>query len=138
MSTRAPGLKPGRSRRRASACRGLIFALALGAGCGDASTKPDTDTSVLLEIAYIRYSDAPTSPDLYRMSADGRVSRNVAALPGGEFLPAWSADGRRFAFIRMEGPAGGGELWEMDAGGTGLRKVATSSFLGACDTSWAS
>ena len=138
MTTRPP-VWPRFVVGRASCHVGALIVLGLAAACSDASsTKPDGDTtSAPLEIAYIRYGSDATSPDLFRMSADGRVSRRVAALPGGETMPAWSPDGRTFAFVRMQEPAAAcGELWVMNTDGTGLRQLSTNAFVGACGVSW--
>jgi Tol biopolymer transport system component len=119
---------------RAYALQALLFAL--GAGCTDASsTKPNT-TPGPLEIAFVRYSDEPTSPDLYRMSADGQLSQRVAALPGEESLPAWSPDARRFAFVRRGPSSAYGTLWIMEADGMGVRQVVGDSLFDACCVSW--
>jgi TolB protein len=93
-------------------------------------------TSAPLEIAFLRFSNDPTSPDLFRMAADGRGSTRVAALPGEENLPAWSADGKRFAFVGVDGPPGYGPLKVMNVDGTAQREIVVAAFGGVCCASW--
>jgi len=87
-------------------------------------------------MAFLRFNGDATSPDLFRMAADGRGSRRVAALPGGETHPTWSVDGRRFAFVSPDPSSTLGTLWVMNADGTGLHQLVADSLLQVAAASW--
>lgn len=65
--------------------------------------------------------------DVYAMNADGSAVRQLTSTPGvNEEEPAWSPDGRQIAYFKApeSNPDGVGEIWVMNADGTGARKVA--------------
>lgn len=67
-----------------------------------------------------------SATDIYTMNPDGSGIRQVTSTPFEELDPSWSPDGRMIAYFRR--PAGGddidGEIWVMNADGSGQRRVA--------------
>lgn len=55
------------------------------------------------KIAFSRSTDVAFHYDVFTMRSDGTVKRNVTSSATDEFDPAWSADGRRFAYVRGAG-----------------------------------
>jgi len=90
-------------------------------------------------IAFSRLAD-PSLPieeaTLYRADADGSQLRALGPEPVRGVSPAWSPDGRRIAFVSFadhNGPAcpvdgcpPSGEIYVVDADGTGLTRLTTS------------
>jgi Tol biopolymer transport system component len=79
-------------------------------------------------IAFAR--DAGASYDIELMTPAGRLLRPLTRTSKvNEMQPAWSADGRRIAFVRRsfadESHPGPVEIWVMNADGTHRRRVAT-------------
>jgi Tol biopolymer transport system component len=77
------------------------------------------------------------SYDLYLMNADGKTTRRLTRTNTvNEGSPAWSADGKRIAFVRREwadpNHPGPFEIWTMRADGSHLRRLARGS-----DPAWA-
>jgi TolB protein len=65
--------------------------------------------------------------DLYSMNADGSDIRPLTSTPDiNELDPSWSPDGRQIAFYRRPEGRGDefGEVWVMNADGSGQRRVA--------------
>jgi Tol biopolymer transport system component len=90
-------------------------------------------------IAFSRLVD-PSLPieeaELYLADADGSDVRPLGAVPVMGVSPAWSPDGRKLAFVSFadhngslcpaEGCAPNGEIYVVDADGTGLTRLTTS------------
>ena len=66
------------------------------------------------------------------MDADGGNLVNLTNSPGYDFGPAWSHDGARIAFSQYD-DVGLGEVWSMNADGTGQTNLTNES---AADDSW--
>jgi Tol biopolymer transport system component len=60
--------------------------------------------------------------DIYVMNADGSGLRRLTRSPQHDGDPAWSPDGRRLAFVRVQG--GRSDIYVVDADGRGLRSLA--------------
>ena len=56
------------------------------------------------------------------MRSDGTVKRNITSSATDEFDPAWSADGKRFAYVR--GAGGNFDVFTMEANGSNRIRVA--------------
>ena len=103
-----------------------MLATCLAVSCGDGSTEPvATDR---LEIAFgFAVGDTMSNGELRLMSADGRTQRQLLTLPGPDYNPTWSPDGRVIMFARENASA----LWLVNPDGTGLRPIPTPpGFLG--------
>jgi serine/threonine protein kinase len=63
--------------------------------------------------------------NLFVANADGRDPRRVATMKDPALLrfAAWSPDGSRLRFVVYERPDQPGQLWEVSADGTGLRRL---------------
>lgn len=72
-------------------------------------------------IAFVVQRDGPAA--LWIMALDGAEQRQVS--PSGAWRFDWSPDGQRLVFLfrRQERPPGSGELWFVNADGTGLRQL---------------
>lgn len=78
--------------------------------------------------------------EVYVMGADGSDPVNLTHHPAEDLLPEWSPDGRRILFFSTRGHERGahgefvGNLWVMDADGSGQRRITAvplgSSFMG--------
>jgi TolB protein len=60
--------------------------------------------------------------DIYSMAGDGAGRRQLTAMPRTEYVPRWSPDGRRIAFLHVEEDST--SLWVMTAKGKYERKLA--------------
>ncbi|HSK82061.1 MAG TPA: hypothetical protein VK902_01470 [Rubrobacter sp.] len=61
--------------------------------------------------------------DIWVMNADGTNPVQLTNAPLPEVLPAWSPDGKKIAFLRVELSSGDGEIYVMNAGGGGERDL---------------
>jgi Tol biopolymer transport system component len=99
-----------------------IVAFALAATPASA-TFPGTNG----RIAFM--SDATGSLDIYTMNPDGSEVVNVtdaAGAPAFDFEPDWSPDGTKIVF--RGGRGNEGEIYTMNADGTGLTQLTSNSF----------
>lgn len=70
-------------------------------------------------IAFERYSSLGGElPDIYIIGVDGTGLTRLTTDPLQDMYPAWSPDGTRIAFMAARG--GGGEIYLMNADGTGV------------------
>jgi TolB protein len=65
---------------------------------------------------YGRYSD------IYVLNADGSGRRRLTHSPQNDGDPVWSPDGRKIAFVRVDG--GLADIYVVNADGSGLRRLA--------------
>ncbi|HJN17873.1 MAG TPA: hypothetical protein QGH10_20400, partial [Armatimonadota bacterium] len=77
-------------------------------------------------IAYADREAGDASPmtsgvEIYTVRPDGTQRKRLTDSMGGNFLPAWSPDGKRIAFMSTR--TGVPEIWIMDADGTGQRQI---------------
>ena len=78
------------------------------------------------KIAFV--SNRAGSNDIFSANPDGSGLVNLTATAGVDELdPAWSADGRRLAFVRA------GALWVMNADGSGQRQLTNSPAVDELD-----
>jgi Tol biopolymer transport system component len=78
-------------------------------------------------IAFTR-NTGPMSGDakeLYVMNADGSGQKRLARISSYGVPPAWSADGRRLAFVRGHGP--NAEIYVVNSDGSGQRRLTRTS-----------
>ena len=74
------------------------------------------------KIAFSRSTDVALHYDVSTMRSDGTVKRNITSSATDEFDPAWSADGKRFAYVR--GAGGNFDVFTMEADGSNRIRVA--------------
>jgi TolB protein len=70
--------------------------------------------------------------EIYVMNPDGSGQTNISNDPRPDFQPAWSPDGSRIAFSRIDFD-GSQNLWIMDANGDNQHRIST---LDGGDPSW--
>lgn len=84
------------------------------------------------KIVYMRrlepFADPPPPYDIWRMDADGSNHVQLTNTPLGEFVPAWTADGR-IVFCGNSGDGGGAEIYLMNADGSGRVRLTNSPGL---------
>jgi TolB protein len=113
-------------RRIAYVRRGEIYVIASnGSHVRRLTFSPSTEAAPAWSpdgrwIAYSSYSSAHTS--IWKMRPDGRRKTRLAG-PGMFAAPAWSPDGRRIAYA-----AAGGQIWVMNANGTGRHPLTRTAF----------
>jgi len=62
--------------------------------------------------------------DVYVMNADGSGQRRPTRAPRDDFVPAWSPDGRKIAFVSKRD--GNPEIYVMNTDGSGQRNLTRS------------
>ena len=87
---------------------------------------PPSDPSPRREVrnGLIAYADRRSGPvrpmthgaQLFVIGPDGEGKRQLTDSAGGNYLPAWSPDGRKIAFVSTR--TGAAEIWVMDADGS--------------------
>ncbi|MCC7494623.1 MAG: PD40 domain-containing protein [Fimbriimonadaceae bacterium] len=78
---------------------------------------------------YVVYSSnkgTSGSFDLWISSVDGQSDRPLTTEPALDWMPAWSPDGERLAFVSDR--LGGDALWLIGIDGSGLKKVADLTY----------
>ena len=102
---------------------GLLFAVALIAGCGGSNESGDL-------IAFA--SDRDGDWEIFVMNPDGTEVRQLTDHDDGDYSPSWSPDGTRIAFSSNR--YGGKEIFVMNADGTDVyttgQKGSTPSWGG--------
>lgn len=68
------------------------------------------------------YPNYGRNSDIYVMNADGSGRRQLTRGPQTDGDPVWSPDGRKNAFVRVEG--GLADIYVVNADGSGLRRLA--------------
>ncbi len=76
-------------------------------------------------LAYTSYTGK--SSDLRVARLDGSGDLNLTGGTGFSFLPAWSPDGRQIAFYGIRGEGNTYEIYVIDADGSNLRQLTSSS-----------
>jgi TolB protein len=104
---------------------GLCLVVLLAGGCERrASSAPPAAASggLAVEIAYEKDVDGNT--DIYVIPAGGGAERRLTDEPRGDGMPRWTSDGKRIVFNSER--TGEWQLWEMQADGSGLRRLRTN------------
>ena len=95
-----------------------LLASPLVSACADRATEPPGADRFEI-VAGFTDDDTVANGELRLLTADGATQRQLVSLPGPDYDPNWSPDGRRIMFAReSETP-----LWLIDSDGTGLRAI---------------
>jgi TolB protein len=78
----------------------------------------------------------PTGAQLFTMRPDGSHVRQITHLPGNSYNGAWSPDGKKIAFARHARRSPTGDIWTMNANGTGLRQLTNAPSLDSHHPDW--
>jgi TolB protein len=83
------------------------------------------------KIAYV-HTVGMSSASIYSVSANGGTPTNLSQVGSGsatnaDFQPAWSADGSHIAFVRVDMQNCSGQIWTMNASGTGQTNVSNDA-----------
>jgi Tol biopolymer transport system component len=73
------------------------------------------------QIAYQRYADDRSTPEIFVMSSNGKGQVNLTNSPGDDWSPAWSPDGTKIAFYSQRSE--GRSLYLMNPDGSALTKI---------------
>jgi dipeptidyl aminopeptidase/acylaminoacyl peptidase len=112
---------------------GLLAALACSGCAGRDALDDSVDHGGSLvseegQIAFTRawkanWAELPSSDaDVYVIDVDGSGERRLTDSPGLDGFPAWSADGKRIAFVSAH-DGGNCGIYVMDAGGSGQERL---------------
>ena len=71
------------------------------------------------DIAFSSTRDGFQDINIYRMGADGFRQTHLIDLPGPDFNPNWSADGRKLLFSNSADFGVQSDVWSMNADGSG-------------------
>jgi DNA-binding SARP family transcriptional activator len=74
-----------------------------------------------------RGEDGAGEADIYLTRADGSGVRRLTPDPGEERAPAWSPDGRRLAYVSLDGEDGDGDLRVVGVDGEGREELTHGS-----------
>lgn len=98
----------------------LLVAVLLGVAADAHATFPGRNGRIAFVRGVHDSNGGWLRRDVFSVEPDGSVLRNLTGdRPADQFSPAWSADGRRIAYVEADGPAiAGDELWTMRADGS--------------------
>jgi TolB protein len=102
----------------------LLLGLNLHA-CSGAQPSATTDTSLIAfaDSATTQATSDYSAAQIFTVQADGRNRKQLTSR-GGNFLPAWSTDGQKLAFVSTR--SGSPEVWIMDTDGTNAKQLTSS------------
>src|SRR5437660_6229217 len=83
------------------------------------------------KIAYSHQVDQSTAA-IYSVGPNGASPTNLSAAGAGsavttDFQPAWSADGKQLAFVRIDFASCSGQIWTMRQNGTGQTNLSNDA-----------
>lgn len=102
----------------------LIMAAALGLAIG--SERPGVRNGRIAFADAPGRTAGPTSlphAQIYTIDPDGKDRLQLTTGPAGNFFPAWSPDGQHLAFTSIRNGRGRDEIWVINAGGKGERRL---------------
>jgi TolB protein len=108
-------------------------------GAGEAHWSPDGKLILYSTICF--FGDCgPSTPrtgsQLFTIRPDGTANRRLTHVRGNAYNGDWSPDGKKIVLARN--PRGGpfGDLWTMNADGTGMRRITHRLRLDAHNPNW--
>lgn len=109
--------------------RVLLVAVLLGVTAAAHATFPGRNGRIAFVRGVHDSNGGWLRRDVFSVEPDGSGLRNLTGdRPADQFSPAWSADGRRIAYVEADGAATtGDELWTMRANGSGKRRVTKNA-----------
>jgi Tol biopolymer transport system component len=94
------------------------------------STTPPDGQIAFSRTVFDTSTQAPTAGDIWIVGTDGSDLVQLTDLPEIELAPAWSPDGQRLAFSRLDGLSSG-DIWLIDADPTASDRHLTQLTDGA-------
>jgi Tol biopolymer transport system component len=104
------------------------FSLLLGVAqlaCSDATGPRLGDAAFVLVYGVTHLTNDARAAAIYVATEDGRSQRLLVDLPGTDFDPVWSPDGRSVAFAHLDSAFTHTTTYIVNADGTGLRALGT-------------
>lgn len=98
----------------------------------DPQASPDGE-SILYVVTWHSLETNKSNSDIYLVSMDGKITRQLTDSPKSDNHPRWSPDGKTIAFISSRD--GSPQVWLMNASGTNQRALTNIS-TGAGGVEW--
>ena len=116
----------------------MVVAAALGAACVAVVVAQEPARATFPgengEIAFVGH-DGKNGEEIFTVSPSGARPKQLTRGESHKKSPAWSADGRRVAFVKLRDPTLHGDIYTMRANGTD-QAVVTSTLSDDSDPSW--
>jgi TolB protein len=108
-------------------------------GAGAPAWSPDGKRILYTTACWFGDCGQPrTGAQLYTINAGGGGLREVTHVAGNVGRGCWSPDGKKIVFVRNARVGPTGDVYTIDADGTGLRRLTRAPALNAGDPSWGS